>query len=154
MFSLSLIYTRHVVWLYFGLRPHISRPDIFLLVMDVSLYCYFSFYVIPSHIIKELWQSRLAFGWNRCNGPHPRVVREWICVCLPIDSPPPPLQDVFLRVSAIEIALPVTITWGGLCRAVVVDKRGARRGERGRELLVSGGHKTSRVSRCYFLFAR
>ena len=39
---------------YFGLRPHISRPDIFLLVMDVLLYCYFSFYVIPSHIIKEL----------------------------------------------------------------------------------------------------
>ena len=32
-----------------------------------------------------------------------------------------PLEmDVSLRVSTIEIALPVTITWGGLCRAVVV----------------------------------
>ena len=63
-------------------------------------------------------------------------------------------KDVFLRASAIEIALPVTITSRGLCPAVVVDKRGTREGERGRELLVSGGHKTSRVSRCYFLFAR
>ena len=63
-------------------------------------------------------------------------------------------KDVFLRVSAIEIALPVTTTSGGSCPAVVVDKRATREGERGRELLVSGGHKTSRVSRCYFLFAR
>ena len=62
-------------------------------------------------------------------------------------------MDVFLRVSAIEIALPVTITCGGLCPAVVVDKREARGGERGRELLVLVGQKTSRVSRCYFLFA-
>ena len=66
----------------------------------------------------------------------------------------PQEMDVFLRVSAIETALSVTITCGGLSPAVVVDKRGARGGERGRELLVSGGHKTSRVSRCYFLFAR
>ena len=49
----------------------------------------------------------------------------------------------FFCVSAIEIALPVTITLGGLCSAVVVDTWGARQGEQGRELLV-----------CYFLFAR
>ena len=58
-------------------------------------------------------------------------------------------MDVFLRVSAIKIVLPVTITWGGLCPAVV-DKWGVQGGEWGRELLVLGGHKTSRVTRCYF----
>ena len=42
----------HFIFGYAPIYNFASRH--ILLVMDVSLYCYFSFYVIPSHIIKEL----------------------------------------------------------------------------------------------------
>ena len=43
-----------IVHFILGYAPIFHVPDKFLLVMDVPLYCYFHFYVITGHIIKEL----------------------------------------------------------------------------------------------------